>query len=504
MKGELKVNDFFCGCGGMGTAFKNAGFVIAGAWDFDKYAVQTYRENVGGHVRQQDIRELTYKDIPRADVWAFGFPCQDLSVAGKQRGMVMKCGVCGEELHIRPEEGRNNAVCPNCGSSRLRAESRSGCFFEIMRLLDETVQNVPGNMPAVIIAENVKGLKPYLPVLDTEYARHGYTAHVQMFNSKYWGVPQNRERYAVVGTRDCLGMEFAFPEEQHEFVPKLSDCLEKDVPEKYFIRGEKAENIIAQAAEKIKLETCHACITPDRVNKRQNGPRAKAAEEPMFTLTAQDLHGVILNVTESGQMPLNVYNNGTKVTGIAEISQTLLARGYKGWTNKYPSIAVIENQEPAGSLQVRKLTPKEYGILQAFPMDGWVQVVSDSQAYKQFGNAVTVTLFTEIARAIGKAVSGVKAMDIEIKDLVGMLAGSDRIRIVEDGKELFTGFIANFTPYEVFGQLKDKTAKRFHPHIELRHKRWKEMGLAEPVHPEQTPDFLFSDLQMTVYYDIEI
>lgn len=52
--------------------------------------------------------------------------------------------------------------------------------------------------------------------------------------------------------------------------------------------------------------------------------------------------------------------------------------------------------------RVRKLTPTEYGRLQAFPMDNWKQVVSNSQAYKQFGNAVTVTL----AEGIGKSIIG--------------------------------------------------------------------------------------------------
>lgn len=55
-------------------------------------------------------------------------------------------------------------------------------------------------------------------------------------------------------------------------------------------------------------------------------------------------------------------------------------------------------------LRVRRLTPKEYGILQAFPMDNWKQVVSDSQAYKQFGNAVTTTVFTAIAEEIAKSI----------------------------------------------------------------------------------------------------
>lgn len=134
-----------------------------------------------------------------------------------------------------------------------------------------------------------------MPVLRLEYERHGYTAHIEMFNSKYWNVPQNRDRYAVVGTRNKKNLSFTFPKEQHEFVPKLSDYLEKDVPEKYYLPGEKAQTIIAQAMEKLeKMGKCHACITPDRINKRQNGPRAKAEDEPMFTLTAQDLHGVII------------------------------------------------------------------------------------------------------------------------------------------------------------------------------------------------------------------
>jgi DNA (cytosine-5)-methyltransferase 1 len=138
MKRKLKVNDFFCGCGGMGIAFKNAGYEIAGAWDFDKYAVETYRANVGDHVQKADIKELHQADIPQADVWAFGFPCQDLSVAGKQRGMILKCEDCGEEVEINPEEYTGNTKCPVCGGENFKAASRSGCFFEMMRLLEET------------------------------------------------------------------------------------------------------------------------------------------------------------------------------------------------------------------------------------------------------------------------------------------------------------------------------------------------------------------------------
>ncbi len=81
-----RVNDFFCGAGGVGIGFQKAGFDVIWACDFDKYAVETYRKNVSSHVIQADVKELTHADIPCAEVWAFGFPCQDLSVAGVRKG----------------------------------------------------------------------------------------------------------------------------------------------------------------------------------------------------------------------------------------------------------------------------------------------------------------------------------------------------------------------------------------------------------------------------------
>lgn len=148
------------------------------------------------------------------------------------------------------------------------------------------------------MAENVKALRPLLPILEAEYAKRGYRTYYTMFNSKFWGVPQNRERYFVVGVRNDLPGDFAFPVEQHDYVPKLSSVLETDVEEKFYISDEKAKVIIDQALKKLEsLGYCHATITPDRIDKRQNGRRAKEDEEEMFTLTAQDLHGVICRET---------------------------------------------------------------------------------------------------------------------------------------------------------------------------------------------------------------
>lgn len=408
------LNDFFCGCGGLGLGFQNAGFKIVGAWDFDKYAVATYRENVGDHVVQADIQKMHIEDVPKADVWAFGFPCQDLSVAGKQAGIKLECADCGTVWEVSAETYSEENLCPGCGGTNHRAATRSGMFFEIMRLLAEAREREPEKVPKVLVAENVKALRKLLPVLEAEYGKAGYKCHAQLFNSKYWGVPQNRERYIVVGTLDSLPDTYTYPEEQHDYVPKLSTILEADVDDKFYIADEKAHKIIDQALQRISsMGKVHATITPDRVDKRQNGRRSKEDEDPMFTLTAQDLHGVIVDDTygypterEREQRPQGLPE--IEVIGMLESSGHDHSRRVHDPDGISPTATAVAGGTHHIKIfdhtkyRVRKLTPTEYGRLQAFPMDNWKQVVSNSQAYKQFGNAVTVTL----AEGIGKSVIG--------------------------------------------------------------------------------------------------
>ena len=267
-----RVNDFFCGAGGVSIGFQKAGFDVIWACDFDKYAVETYRKNVSSLVIQADVKELTHADIPCADVWTFGFPCQDLSVAGVRKGFCFKCSDCGEEFTLNDAEYSNGVKCPKCRGMRHTAASRSGMFFEVMRLLDETEENAPKDMPKVLMAENVKGLKPYIPILEQEFQKRGYTAHVQLFNSKYWNVPQNRERYYIVGVKQ-EAETFVFPEEQHESVPKLSTVLDEVVNENTIFPTRKHEQSLrrllkswtgsekytqhSHPAEKTKDKTAH-------------------------------------------------------------------------------------------------------------------------------------------------------------------------------------------------------------------------------------------------------
>lgn len=129
----------------------------------------------------------------------------------------------------------------------------------------------------------------------------------------------------------------------------------------------------------------YAVLTPNRPEKRQNGRRFKEDGEPMFTLTGQDIHGVAVSC----------------VTGVKEIdeSPTLDTCYRKGLGNKQARCGVYNG------LQIRRLTPTECERLQGFP-DNWTEGVSDTQRYKQCGNAVT----TKVIKSIMEQLIGVIAI----------------------------------------------------------------------------------------------
>lgn len=126
-------------------------------------------------------------------------------------------------------------------------------------------------------------------------------------------------------------------------------------------------------------------LTPDRANKRQNGRRFKTDGEPMFTLTGQDRHGIVVagNLAGSHEQNGRIYD----VNGI------------------YPTLNTMQGGDSQGvvtsNFRIRKLTPRECWRLQGFPdwaFDKAQEVNSNSQLYKQAGNSVTVNVIKEIAR----------------------------------------------------------------------------------------------------------
>jgi hypothetical protein len=95
-----------------------------------------------------------------------------------------------------------------------------------------------------------------------------------------------------------------------------------------------------------------------------------------------------------------------------------------------------------------------------------------------------------------------------LQELIDTLDNSDCLRVIKDDKEIFVGYVAIFSmkiksqEMNLFEQYKQETVKKFKAVPEIRHRRWKELNLIKPLMPEETPNFSFSDLQMSLYYTI--
>lgn len=120
----MKFIDFFSGIGGFHTGLERVGMECIGWCEFDKFAQASYRAmyDTDNLWFGDDVTKIKGKDLPKADLWTFGFPCQDISIAGNQKG--------------------------------IKKGTRSGLFYEIMRLLDECEEN----KPKWLMCENVKNL----------------------------------------------------------------------------------------------------------------------------------------------------------------------------------------------------------------------------------------------------------------------------------------------------------------------------------------------------------
>lgn len=202
----IKVNELFAGIGAFRKALErlNIPHKIVGISEIDKYAIKSYEAMYGATRNYGDISKVDKLDY--ADLWTYGFPCTDISVAGRQAGIV-------------------------------KGETRSGLLYEVQRLLSVSKDN--DELPKYLILENVKNLvgkkfidqfNSWLDWLDDL----GYNSYWKVINAKDCGIPQNRERVFAISIRKDIDIGFSFPDP----VPlqcSMSDFLEEDVEEKYFI-----------------------------------------------------------------------------------------------------------------------------------------------------------------------------------------------------------------------------------------------------------------------------
>lgn len=367
----MKFIDFFAGIGGFHSGLELAGHECVGWVEWDKFARQSYQAiyDVEGVYNASDIRAIgTGSELPSADIWCFGSPCQNISIAGNRKGL----------------EG-----------------GQSGMFLEVMRLLNDREEE---SKPSYLFMENVKNLLSVNGGWDfarviLEMDKAGYDVEWQVINSS-WVIPQNRERIFIVGHKRGRRTRRVFPLTSEEIGENrkytiLRELLE-DADKKYELSEDKIRRLLnsedaqrnqfvdnkmniignwgrrnhssqdvvadfgisrtilssnAVRCTPVVATAVYPLLAPDRIKKRQNGRAIKKDGEPSFTLTTADKHGVILV-------------NGAE-------------------------------------FKVRRLTPLECWRLQGFEDQQFYKAkaagVSDSQLYKQAGNAVTVPVIKKIA-----------------------------------------------------------------------------------------------------------
>lgn len=370
----MKFIDFFSGIGGFHSGLERAGMECVGWCEFDRFAQASYRAiyDTSNLWFGDDVTKVKGTELPKADLWTFGFPCQDVSIAGKQKG--------------------------------LKEGTRSGLFYEIMRLLDECKEN----KPKWLVCENVKNLLSidggggFLNVIG-EMAERGYSVEWKVYNSKNYGVPQNRERVYIVGYYGERCASGLLPIKREN-----TTTLEQIIGGSQGMRVYNPNTISCTLSSqgggmgaKTGLYKIFTILTPDRLEKRQNGRRVKNEGEPSFTLTSQDRHGVLIKTAnKQGYMTAQI---GDGIDLAYPESETRRGRVQPQRSNTLTTSdnlgVLIDDQ----CIKIRKLTPRECWRLQGFTdeqFDKAAAINSNSQLYKQAGNAVTVNVVAEIGKHI--------------------------------------------------------------------------------------------------------
>jgi DNA (cytosine-5)-methyltransferase 1 len=345
----MKFIELFAGIGGFRLGLEKAGHECVWANEFMPKARSIYEHNFKHAPDARDIRRIHIDEIPSANLLVGGFPCATFSVAGRRTGF-------GTE------------------------DTRGTLFFEICRILS-------GKRIPYLFLENVKGLLNHdggrtFGVIVASLDELGYDIQWECVNSKNFGVPQNRERVFIVGNLRGhprpqvfpLGRCYAEDSIQHRneqdqeqgirresslTIGTLCHRLYKGDTNNFYLAGqvrkqtEQLENITAGGSGSTTQsdESVRAVLTPAKEKKRQRGRRMKEHNEPAFTLTAQDRHGLMV---------------GSKL---------------------------------------RRFTPLECERLQSLP-DDWTRwyadgsEVPDTHRYERCGRAVTVNVIYEIAKRL--------------------------------------------------------------------------------------------------------
>lgn len=407
IKNKIRLIEMFAGIGSQAMALRDlkANYETWKVVEFDKFAIESYNAIHGTDYEPKDIREIHCEDLEIIDkqnftyLLTYSFPCQDLSKAGKKKGM---------------SKGSN---------------TRSGLLWEVERILLECKEN--NKLPQVLLMENVPdviGNKNYKDFTEWYVAleKMGYQSYYKVLNSKDYGIPQNRARCFMVS---ILGeYKYTFPKKQ-KLKLRLKDLLESTVDEQYYVSDEKI---------KFMKTTEFECSKYKNVVQNENGTYS--------TLCARDFKDP--KCVEIGQTDYSKFEQTNRIYDSNGIAPTLTARqslneltkiatfgerlivpektkkGYRlasegdgiyinrphqkrGVVQKDMIPTLKTSSEDIGivdkNVRVRRLTPKECWRLMGFTDEDYekaAKVVSKSQLYKQAGNSIVKNVLMAIFRQL--------------------------------------------------------------------------------------------------------
>jgi DNA (cytosine-5)-methyltransferase 1 len=339
----MRFLDLFAGIGGFRLGMEMAGHECVGWCEKDKYARKSY---IAMHNPKEDewfaedIQKVKPKEMPTADVWCFGSPCQDISIAGKQSGL------SGE---------------------------RSGLFYTVANLLKRQKEK---NKPSYLFFENVKNLLSVNGGWDFarvlfELDEAGYDAEWQVLNSKDFGVPQNRERIFIIGHFRGRSTGKVFPV-----------CRKSEKILKQLIGGSQGMRVYDPNGISCTLSA------------EGGGWGAKTG---LYCVENQKNNGEVLKSIPIG------FNRKAGILNEIKIAHTISASDWRGLNRNQTQNAVLEVKTVVSDkkYRIRRLTPKECFRLQGFPDELFEKaraINSDTQLYKRIGNSVTVPIVYEIAK----------------------------------------------------------------------------------------------------------
>ena len=391
------VVGLFSGCGGLDLGFKQAGFNILWANDFDQDSVTTYRENIGDHITLGDITKIPSKDIPsNFDVLLGGFPCQGFSVANKKRSV---------------------------------KDERNFLYLEMKRIIED-------KKPKFFVAENVKGILSLgkgavMEMIINDFRKIGYKVDYRLLTASDYGIPQHRQRVFIIGNR--IGKENPYPKITHGlkndlFNPKLQPFLTtkdaighlasvrtRDKPFRH--KNITIYNHVARMnvsdkfwGRKHDINQFDIC---DYLKKWREGSGWSTKKIDDYFGYAHTAGHWFRKDNNSGSIPnpddwrelkrlLKFDNKYDKQVTELEEKKIVFEQSLRISNWEEPSDTITATGPEIHPNKKRRLSVRECAILQTFP-DDFVFHGAIGSMYKQIGNAVAVDLAYALAKLIKKA-----------------------------------------------------------------------------------------------------